>query len=52
MISAYPAEGKIIKNNILAAEAAQTENETNISFRIIRMGINKIQVPNNFSDKE
>jgi hypothetical protein len=42
MVSVYSTEGKIIKDNILAAEAAQTGNEISASFRTIRIRINEM----------
>jgi hypothetical protein len=52
MISVYLTKEKTIKNNILAAETAYTGNEISVSLRTIRIGINEMQVLDNFSDKE
>jgi hypothetical protein len=52
MVNTFLAEEKIIKNNILSVEAIQTKKEIGINIRIIRMGIKKMQVSNNSSDKK
>jgi hypothetical protein len=52
MVSTFPAERKIIKNNVLAAEVIQIKNEIDTNFRIIRIGIKKMQVSNNSNDEK
>jgi hypothetical protein len=52
MVNTFLTEKRIIKNNILFAEAIQIKNEKNVNFRIIRIGIKGMQVPDNSSDKK
>jgi hypothetical protein len=52
MISTFPTEKKIIKNNILSVEVTQAKKETDANLRIIRIRLKKIQIPNNSSNKK
>jgi hypothetical protein len=52
MVSTFLTEKRTIKNNILSIEITQTKKKTNINFRIIRIRIKGMQVPNNSSDKK
>jgi hypothetical protein len=52
MVSIFPAEKNIIKNNVLFVEATQAKKKIGANLRTIRMGIKEIQVSNNSNDKE
>jgi hypothetical protein len=52
MVNTFPAKRKIIKDNVLTAEAIQTKNKTGINLRTIRMRIKGMQVPDNSSKKK
>jgi hypothetical protein len=41
MVSIFFAEKRIIKDNVLAAEITQAENEKSVNLRTIRIGIKK-----------
>jgi hypothetical protein len=45
MVSTFPAEKRIIKNNILSAEIIQARNEIGANMRIIQIGIKKNASP-------